>query len=203
MQEGFRILEILVILGLPFHFRRDDFAGFDRRAVVNGDNPDRVGRVEYHLNAAGELVGLPDEVISAVADHHRTEAVHLHQLRQPVPVFLAVAFVDRPGIHAVLRDDDKQREVERVESFAQDRALTAALAAVGQESARILEGVALHHAAQGLRGGQRRSVAGVDVADLAFGDDHQRFDVDLELPREKAEMQTAAENVGLKSGFTP
>ena len=103
----------------------------------------------------------------------------------------------------------EEREVDGVHAFAQDRPLPAALAGDGscsgltcsphQEAAGVLEVVARDHLAQRLAGRQGLAVAGIDVADLALRHRHQRDAVDPVLPPPEAEMQTAAQDLGLET----
>ena len=67
--------------------------------------------------------------------------------------------------------------------------------------AGVLEVVAGDDAAQGLAGRERLAVAGVDVADLALGNGHQRHLVDAVLPAPQAEVHAAAEHLGLEAGL--
>ena len=105
-------------------------------------------------------------------------------------------------------DHREQREVDRVDAFAQDRPLPAALAEdrlvlgarrlAPQESAGILEVVAGNDLAQRLARQQRLAVACIDIADLALRHRDQRHLVDAVLPSPEAEMQAAAEDLRLK-----
>ena len=113
------------------------------------------------------------------------------------------------AVDHVLGEHDEEREVDRVDAFAEDGPLPAALAGdrllVGtdlladEEAAGVLEVVAGNDAAQGLAGRQRLAVAGVDVADLALRHGHQRHLVDPVLPAPEAEVQAAAEHLGLEA----
>ena len=88
-----------------------------------------------------------------------------------------IAASSRP-IHNVLQrvdlrfgNDREQRQVDGIHAFAQHGPLPTTLArhCAVQERSRILEVVALHDAAKRLARRQRLAVAGVHVADLAFG----------------------------------
>ena len=58
----------------------------------------------------------------------------------------------------------------------------------GEERGGILEVVALDHAAERLPGRERLAIAGIDVADLTFGDRHQSHFVDGILPTPQADV---------------
>ncbi len=200
-QERLGVLEVVVVLlaGRGLHLGRDDLARADGRAVMNADHADVVallakrhaaGRIDLRRNpAAGR----------AVADHDRVEPAHGQQLGLPGAVLRLVVLLDRPAVGLALGNHHEQRHVDRVDALAQEAPLPAALALVVQERRSVLEVVAVDHLAQRLRRRQRLAVAGVDVADLAFGDRHQPLLVQPVLPGEIAKMQSAAQQPGLEA----
>ncbi len=139
------------------------------------------------------------------ADDHRAEPVHLRQFLLPAHQALQfLAFVLRQPIDGILADDDEQGGIDRVHAFTQDRALPAALAAAHrlvpeQEAAGVLEVVARRDPAERLARLERFAVAGIDVADLALRNGDQAHLVDAILPPPQAEMQPAAQQVGLEA----
>src|SRR5438046_3060481 len=62
---------------------------------------------------------------------------------------------------------------------------------------RVLEIRALHHPRESLTGGEWLAVSCIDVADLPLRDGHQRGAVDAVLPDPLAEVDAAADQVGL------
>jgi LPS sulfotransferase NodH len=93
--------------------------------------------------------------------------------------------VDSPG-----GDDQEQGLVNGVDAFSKDGSLSAALAQrrfdslphrARQERPRILKMVARHHAAQRLAWHEWFAVAGIDVADFALWNGHQRDGMDAIL----------------------
>ncbi len=184
------------------HVRRDDFAGFQRRAVVNGDDADLVD----DLNRGAAFLRFflrrtRADVHSLGADDDWLEAVHVAQKHLPFLTLGDFFVADRSGVHAVFGNDDEEREIDRIDAFAQNRALAATLPALIQECRRILKRVALNCFSERLDWRQGAAVAGVDVADAAFGNLHERLLVDAELPREVSEMQPAAQHQRLIAGL--
>ncbi len=65
----------------------------------------------------------------------------------------------------------------------------------------VLEIIAWGNASQGLAGRQRLAVTGIDIADLALRNGHQRNLVNAVLPAPQPEVDAAAQQVGLVAGF--
>ena len=101
------------------------------------------------------------------ADDDRVEPVDLPQLVLPAhQLFQLVLALDIEVVDDVFGDDDEEREVDRVDAFAQDRALAAALAAASADEERSARpgsccnpprGPASGWAAAARRRGHRRS----------------------------------------------
>src|SRR5207302_1688609 len=112
-------------------------------------------------------------------------------------------------IDEILRDDDKQRQVNGINAFAQDHALAAALAdrtgldpaRLAVERARILEVIAGRDSAQRLARLQRLAVARVDVSNLSLRDRHEWRLVNPILPAPEAKVHAAAQQIGLITRF--
>ncbi len=149
---------------------------------------------------------------TGAADDHRIEALVLAQLVLPVDERLEL--LRAAGLQAVDRvfgHDREKREVDRVDAFAQDGPLAAALAQdrlvlgarrlAPQEAPGVLEVVAGNDLAQRLARRQRLAVAGIDIADLALRHRDQGHLVDAVLPPPEAEMQPAAQHLRLKPGL--
>ena len=162
--------------------------------------------VNEHLAIGIERV----DGLDRAADDHRIEAVKLGEL--VLPVDQRLEFLGAAGVEPVDRvfgQHVKERLVDRVNTFSQDRPLPAALAGdrrlVGtkllahQEATRILEVVAGNHAAERLAGRQGLTVPGVNVTDLALRHRDQRHLVDPELPAPEAKMQAAAQEINLEA----
>jgi len=148
--------------------------------VVDGDDADQVvGALEDDWAEAG-----------ALADHLRHVAEDA-----------GVAAIDRQVVHLVLGDDDELHQVDGVGPFAQDLALRAALAAVAEEGAHVLEVDRGGVGGERLRRAERLAVAREDVADLALRDGHQRRGVDAVLKR-REEVPAAAQHLRLKPRFS-
>ena len=71
-----------------------------------------------------------------------------------------------------------------------------------EEGFGVLEVVAADHAAERLARLERLAVAGVDVADLALRNRHQRHAVHLVLNRPFEEMHAAAQQAGFEARLT-
>ena len=204
-EERLGVLEVVVevlVVAVDAHRRRDDLAGRQRRTVVHRHDPDAV---DHDLLVGIERVGRLDRT----ADDHRIEALVLAQLVLPVDQRLQL--LRAAGFEAVDRvfgHDREERDVDRVDTFAQDRPLPPALTQdrlvlgarrlAAQEAAGILEIVAGNDLAQRLARQQRLAVTGVDIADLALRHRDQRHLVDPVLPPPQSEMQTAAQDLRLK-----
>ena len=179
-QKGFDVLIVVVIVlavGLHADRRSDDFALFQRGAILRGDDADVV-----------------DLIVGRAADDDRIEAVDLAQALLP--------FGQRPiaidRVDAVLGDHVEHGQVDGIDAFAEDGPLAAFLAAF-EKCQHVLKMVALDHPAQGLAGAQGFARSGEDVADLALLDRDQRPFVDGVLPAPQAEVQSAAEHVAVES----
>ena len=143
-------------------------------------------------------------------DDHGIEAVEIAELFLPAHQFFKFgAALQFKPIRDILRDDDEEREVDRVNPFAQDRALPAALprhAAFdlrrqSEKGPRILEMVAARHTPERLAGLQRLTIAGVDVSDLPLRHRHQRRLVNAVLPPPESKVQSTAQQIDLISGL--
>src|SRR5262249_17889828 len=66
---------------------------------------------------------------------------------------------------------------------------------------RILELVAFGDPAERLAGGERLTVAGIDVADLSLRHGDKRYLVDAILPAPEAPVYAAAQEIGLQTGL--
>ena len=95
----------------------------------------------------------------------------------------------------------EERRVDAVVAGGEEAELPAALAAVGEERLRVLEVVALHHAAEDALGGQRRAVLGHHEGDLAGPHDDERHADDLVLPAPQAEVPARREHPRLVAGL--
>src|SRR5437868_6674000 len=135
--------------------------------------------------------------LTSGSDYHRIERAGPEQLRFPLFVFVG-GFADRSGEHAVFGDHHEQRQVDRINAFAQNAALAAALTASFQERDCILKVIRINVATQRLNRLQRNTVARISVSHLAFGYDHERFFMNAVLPRIQSEVNTAAQEAGLK-----
>ncbi len=114
---------------------------------------------------------------------------------------LEVARRDRVLMRVLRRDNLEERAVDAVRAGGEDRELAALFAAAEEEFARVLEVVALDHAAEDAAGRNRRARGGNHERDLAGRDDHDgRFD-HAELPEEVAEVQPGRERFGLVTGL--
>ena len=159
--------------------RRDDLAGAQRRAVMDGDDADHV---ELRIDDDRlERVAFVEQLGHAADD-----------------VGIGIDAIDRIG--AVGGEHDELREIDRVSALAQDLALRTLLAARGQEGAHVLEVVCHRVGGKRLGRRQRLAVAGEEIADLALRDRDQRDLVDAVLERHE-EMVAAAQHVGLETGL--
>src|SRR5205085_10909986 len=125
------------------------------------------------------------------ADHHRVESALLAQLLLPADKLLQLApALDVQMVNHVFGDHEEERQVNRIDAFAQDRALAATLssrafvvpARLAEKCAGILEVIAIDHARQRLAGLERLAVTRVHVADLPLRDHYQRQLVYAVLP---------------------
>ena len=151
--------------------------------------------------------------LDRAADHHRAEAVELGQLVLPADQRLELLLVApvSQAVDVVLGDHTNSARLMAYTPSRRIGPLAAALAArrllVGADrsptrnAAGVLEVVAGDDAAQRLARRQRLAVAGVDVADLALRNRHQRHLMDAVLPAPEAEMQAAAQQLGLEAGL--
>ncbi len=180
----------------------NNFTGIQHGSVVNGDNADAVHQPIF---AGGERVGRDDRL----SHDHRSEAFVRDQLLLPLEGRLTVLLsLQGQLIHLVLGDDDEQRQIHGIDPLAQDRPLPSALtegagfdAGSLQEGPGVLKVVRLHDAGQRLAGSQGLAAAGVDVADFALRNDHERNAVNAILPAPKAKMKTTAQHIGAVAGL--
>src|SRR5262245_2263910 len=106
-------------------------------------------------------------------------------------------------------DHDEHRKIDRVDAFAEDGALTSALAANGgrraiadQEAASVLKVVTRYDPRQRLTRRKRLAITCVDIADFALGDRHESRFVKAILPAPIAEMHATAQKLRLIACFT-
>ena len=192
--------------------RGDDLPRSERRAVVDGDDRERVGR-SFRRDDSRVMVGNRCHGRS-LADNDRLEAGGGTELGQPA----AERFLLGTGLHdfqredGVLTDHREQRRVDRIDTLAEDRPLASLLAGdpagggvsgglEAEKAAGILEVVAVDDPCERLAGGKGLTVAGKDVADLPLRDAHQWRGVDGVLPAPPAEVEATAEDVGLVTGL--
>ncbi len=178
-QEGLDVLIVVMEVGLVLvgpHGRRDQFARRQRGTFVDRRDADLVGPAR---------------------DDQRAEAAELAELVLPLLQALGIF----QGKDAVLGDHVEQGDVDGVHAFAEDAPLAALLPAVGEELAGVLEIVAIDDFAQGLRRIEVFAAAGEDIADPALLDCDQRELVNRILPSPEAEVQPAAEDIGLVAGL--
>src|SRR5207249_2250668 len=116
------------------------------------------------------------------------------------PYFAVGLFLDESSQDLVFRNYDELREVDGKHAFAKNGALPASLALATQKGVRVLKVIAVHNSRQSLRRRQRAAVTGIDITELAFRNHHERLLVDAVLPRKETRMQTAAQQLCLKSG---
>jgi len=182
-QELVRVLEVVVIRrgirGVLANRGRDDLTAVQAGTVVDGGDAHRV--IGAANDDGPEAPALGDD------GAHLLEGLQLTAIQGQV-------------VGLVLGDDDELGDVDGVGAFAQDHALGALLAAVGQEGAHILEVVGLHVARQGLGGRKILAIAGEDVPDLALGDGDEGHPVNP-VHEGHEEMPAAAQHVGLETGF--
>lgn len=95
----------------------------------------------------------------------------------------------------------EQLGVDAVVPGRDDHDLGSTLAAVLEESARILEHVAVDGTRQHTATGDRAAVDGLDGHDGAGGHDGERLEHDVVLPGPVEEVQAGRERVGLDAGF--
>ena len=199
-QECFGVLVVVVVagaVGFVADGRRDDFARRQAGPIVDRDHADDV---VVHFRFAD---------LARSADHHRLEAVALRQLLVPRLDRARLLFVENliQAVGPSFGHDNERGGVDGVDALAQDGPLAAALAVLGllarpdQKRMGILEVIALDHAGERLARRQRQAVAGVDVTDLSLRHRDQRRHMDAVLPAPVAEVQAAAEEVGLVAGF--
>ena len=214
-EEGLRILVVVVVVGvgeIPADRRGDDLPRRQRRAVVDGDDRERVGR-GFRRDDGRVMVGNRRHGCP-LADDDRTEAGGGTELRQPAAerLLLGTGLHDLEREDGVLTDHREQRRVDRIDALAEDRPLASLLAGdpagggvsgglEAEEAAGILEVVAVDDPCERLAGGKGLTVAGKDVADLPLRDAHQWRGVDGVLPAPPAEVEATAEDVGLVAGL--
>ena len=214
-EEGLRILVVVVVVGvgeIPADRRGDDLPRRQRRAVVDGDDRERVGR-GFRRDDGRVMVGNRRHGCP-LADDDRTEAGGGTELRQPAAerLLLGTGLHDFEREDGVLTDHREQRRVDRIDALAEDRPLASLLAGdpagggvsgglEAEEAAGILEVVAVDDPCERLAGGKGLTVAGKDVADLPLRDAHQWRGVDGVLPAPPAEVEATAEDVGLVAGL--
>ena len=151
-EEGFGILVVVVVMfagGIGADGRGDDFARRQRRAIVNGDDADAVG-----FEGLVGIQGIDGGDRSTNDNGIKTTA--FGKFFAPLIGgfgFLAVEQLPQ-CVDARLGDDDEHRQVDGVDTFAEDRALAAALAEgrvgsiAAQKAAGILKVVAGNDSAQ-------------------------------------------------------
>ena len=137
------------------------------------------------------------DLVGLARDDQRAEAVELPELM--LPLLQALGIFQRED--AVFGDDVEQGDIDGVDALAEDAPLAAFLPFVGEELAGVLEVVALDDFAQGLRRFEVFAAAGEDIADLALLDRDQGELVNGILPAPEAEVNSAAEDVGLIAGL--
>ncbi len=175
-QKARNILEAVVEIGREFGVgadgRRDDFAMFERRAVLHRHDRDAIA-----------------------VDHHRFVA--LARGDQAVQRARLVGVAELDLVHALVGQHHEQGGVDGVGGGTQDAALRAALPALRQKRG----GVAGVHVGgphgQRLAFGERRAGAGEQVADAAHGD--QFLPMHAVLVRHER-VPAAADRVGQKAG---
>lgn len=198
-EKRLRGLKVVVVAAGSFDFRRDDFSGFDGRAVMDGHDTDRVAGHHREVRPSDRgLRGFGDK-LSAVSHDDGIEAVDTLQLLLPVVVLPLVPLLDRPTEDLVFGDHDEERQVDRIDALPEDGALPSSLSLGAQKRLCVLEMVAVDDAAQRLSRRQRHTVAGVDVADLALRDRDERLRVDPVLPWVEAEVNSSTQQLCLKS----
>ena len=178
-EEGLDVLVVVVKVGLVLvgaHRGRDQLARRQCGAFMHGDDADLV-----------RLAG----------DDHRAEAIYLAELL--LPFLQALGVFERED--AVLENHVEEGDVDGIDAFAEDAALPPFLPAVGEEFAGVLEIVAIDDFAQRLRRLKLLATAGEDIADAALLDGDKRELVDGILPAPEAEVDAAAEDVGLVAGL--
>ena len=179
-QKCLRILEIIVkfwLRGDGADRRRDDLALGQRRTVMHGDDADHV------------LLVLDDDRLETLARGDQAGG------------FDQNAVVAGGELHRIVargRQHDELREVDGIDALAQNLALRAFLATLGEEVAHILEVVRLVVPRQRLFGRERHAVARIDIADLALRDRHQSDLMHAKLERHE-EVKTAAHGVRLEA----
>jgi hypothetical protein len=114
------------------------------------------------------------------------------------------------GVDLLLCDHDKEGQIDRVNSFAEDGPLTTTLASLIQailvvssfeEGSRALKVVALHEMPQRLTWRQGLTIASVDVTDLALGDGDKSHFVDAVLPTPQSKVHSTSKEVRLIASF--
>jgi len=95
----------------------------------------------------------------------------------------------------------EQARVDAVGAGRDDGDLRAALAAAGEEAARVLVGGALDGAGQDAAAGERMTVARLDNPDMALVDGGEGNFGDGELPCPQAKVNARGEGVGLQAGL--
>jgi len=171
-QKCVDVLEVIVeggpVIGIVTDARRDDFIRREYRAVVNRHNAENVARVVVHLIG---LLGLNDARRNA-ADHHRREAIPVaqHLTHMIDRVFLLIR--QQQAMHARSGDDDELRNVDRMRTFADDRALRTFLT-TGLEERRNVFDARIDQHAERLAIRQFTAVTRKDVTDLSLRNRHE------------------------------
>ncbi len=183
VHEAIWHLEVVVISQWIGHVgannRRDDIAGWQRRSVMHGHNPDQVVRV---------------------LDHHRREALAFFDNRGHVLDHHLVVPAERQVIDLFFGNNDKLRQVDRECTFTQDLTLRTTLTAMSQKVGHILKIMRGSIGSQHLHRAQRFAIPCKNIADFALSDGDQWFNVHPVLDGHQ-EVQTTAEHVGLIARF--
>jgi hypothetical protein len=139
------------------------------------------------------------DIVVGGGDHHRSEAVTLHERLPHAIKHVLLLDAERVAVDALVRDDRKLRGIDRVSALAEDFALRPFLPAIQQELAHVLEFGSLGYVVAGEHLGlrQRRAVAREHVGDLALPHRDEIGLVDA-IGERKEEMDAAAEDFRLK-----
>ena len=159
--------------------RRDNLTRWQRKPVVDGDNPNQVVQVFDHN--WGKTLAFSDDG-RHILDHH------------------LVVFAERQVINALFGNDHKLRQVNRVGAFTQDLPLRTALTAVSQKVRYILEIIRCGIGSQHLHSAEWFAIPGKNISDFALSDGHHGFNVHPVLNGHQ-EVQTTTEHVGLIARF--
>ena len=191
-EEGFDVLKIVVI---SFDGWGDGFISRNRRAILDGDDPDGVGASSGTRGEEGGVVGNGGEgcFVYERADVHRTKPIQLRQF--VLPERIRLVFVQ--AVNGGLRQNYKLRRVDRINPFAKNGPLPPSLPLFTEERVGVLKLIALHSAPECLLGFQRRAVFGVHITNAAFRYAHQRHAVDAVLPGKEAEVNATSQHAAL------